>query len=249
MKQLELLFASSLLLAACGSSSGNGDAGVDRIILVDANGMPDAAMAACTTAPQGGCDAGTKCDVTNAMVQCDPDVGTFDAGVRCSLNSQCVKGTQCVNISAAGAICDPFCRDDQANFFSDCAGLGNGSGCFYVLINAAMMPIDGANICSVPCDPFLQTTGCPGTQICLFDDVNFQNPYGTCLPPAATLKAAGMPCMLFNECAAGLNCILDNTNTLKCHQLCDNTHACTTGTCTTFTIGTPTAGLGFCPMN
>ena len=172
--------------------------------------------------------------------------GSLPTGSECTPESDaCAEGLACFPERLTGiyrchrwcfheAHCDPgFSCDISPTIFSDeCGSLETDP---YKLCRLPC-PLDAA------CDPFTGTVCTEPNNACTFDEtcgILFCRPSGSYME--------GEICSGLNDCESGLHCIsTDGGLSSRCHAFCDENHACTSGSCTTFDPGysaNPTLGV------
>ena len=153
---------------------------------------------------------------------CTRDLSTFEA------IDDCAAGGVCSSLGSPGSLrCRGFC--------SGSSGCDAGFHC----VGFTEPPRVG--LCSPGCELF---SDCGPTSTCApardFDD----RVVGRCreLTPAAL----GTPCNLQSDCDAFQLCAVQSDGGEGCAALCDSSHPCDAGTCTTIDNSDLPAGSGFC---
>jgi hypothetical protein len=268
-------FIVGLMAAACGGSGPN-TSPPDAAPHFDANPnapdaiQPDAVPKICDPTAQTGCTntAMPKCTVTSAGLACEAQTGTTAEGATCTRTGgmvgidDCSTGLFCSGIGfpapASGATrmraCRKFCSHD-----TDCVSGSLDAGPhddFCVQLDGETPP-DG--LCVPGCTLFSMGAECTGAfagETCELDLGDIDSAiHGACRSSTSTAMqgdSCGVPNSTTNppndeNCAAGQLCLtLDKGTTFTCQQICDNTHACTTGACMTIVSGGGANGLGYC---
>lgn len=207
--QIASLFLGAVLSAAlgmtgCASSnpSYGPDAPRDAGVVEDLSMLPvpDLTITMCQLRPQGGCPAGFKCTTHDAVTTlCDPD-GTNNLGERCTQRESvdsCYAGGVCTLAAPMIGLCRAFCRTD-----SDC---GTKSYCELPLGSM------GIRVCTLPCNPFGTTAGCPSATSCYA----YGREHTDCRSVGTV--ATGQPCLRPEECQPGNSCIGASG---ACRKLC-----------------------------
>lgn len=207
----------------------------------------------CSVIDNCGCDAGQICTFgANTADPCDVDeicvasTGTLATGADCDpANDQCAPGNSCLTNSLTGeSKCYKWCDGDE-----DCSA---GHSCTITIsfdmggtctepVTLEYMACDLGCPADAACDPFTGT-GCSGTtNSCLYD---FDCALLFCAPSGA--HAVGEDCSDTGLCVIGAECLTtDGGVTNTCMAFCDDSHACTSGTCTVLSpaySGNPSLG-------
>ena len=189
----------------------------------------------CDLYPQCGCTGGQKCTLDSANNKACMSAGATPAGGECSTDTECATGTYCIGRSNAGTVglclayCDPTTQAGCTAATSYCLELSSSG-----------VPIDGAGICTLTCQPHNPTSGCPAGFGCAVYTHNItQVTFSDCHGNVGT-GTDSSPCDESSGpyCAAGYGCFNDGTENL-CYQWCVLGSSCAVGTCDTAVFSPP----------
>lgn len=179
-------------------------------------------------------EAGTSVAGGN-FVACGPQPGNGKLDEGCTRPTDvagydtCGKGFSCVSFSTPAnastlRTCRPTCTAKNP-----CA-----MGDFCVSMTPPQLMLAQGGVCAHSCDPW--TTKCASGDGCIdYTDIN-NNLQLTCGVIGQT--AIGQPCQGGNACVAGAACWqVGDSGTSSCMPYCDMAHPCSSGVCTTPTMG------------
>jgi hypothetical protein len=210
----------------------------------------------CSVIDNCNCTSGQACTfVLNPTDSCDvdetcaPSAGTIPTGSTCvpAASDPCAPGNACLTNSATGeSFCYKWCDGIE-----DCEA---GHDC------TVGISFDMGTECPAPltltykaCD-----LGCPADKACdPFTGTGCTSPYSSCwyefdcgvtICASTGTHAVDEDCSDTGTCVIGAECLTtDSGVTNFCRAFCDSSHACTTGTCQTFTPAyTANPTLGAC---
>jgi hypothetical protein len=172
-------------------------------------GTPDAG-GPCDPVNQTGCGGGQKCtwNSSTSQTECAAAGGKAN-GASCTVFAgidDCVAGNQCIN-----SVCETICSTNP----NSCT-----TGTCTIFTNTFTDNPD-TGVCQPTCDPLAPNCGTgDGCYLSLTSGS------AVCAPPTAS-ATQGQPCTALNACAAGYNCMLNDTPTsmsgLDCAYYCDST--------------------------
>jgi hypothetical protein len=159
-------------------------------------------------APQCGCDSDEACALVDGERLC-VGAGTTGPNELCSGND-CAPGSQCLSVAGA-SICYQHCTMD-----AECTAPG---GLCVVHIGDGKGGVYPETLCSTNCNP-ISNAGCPAGSRCTFglDEGPPERYYTLCVGVGGGQQGDG--CNSPDDCAAGLDCLTVNAQTL-CYTFCD----------------------------
>ncbi|MGE0788730.1 MAG: hypothetical protein AB7S26_23865 [Sandaracinaceae bacterium] len=195
--------------------------------------------------PQCGCAATQGCYLSGTTRLCAA-AGSIARGGACTSVNDCAPGNMCINVSRTTGVtinrCTHFCNNNL-----DCGG---NSVCFYTLGDGAGGTIPGVTLCTVDCDPALQT-GCSAGTMCtiLQETAGAMRIFTDCVGPVGA-GGQGAACTALSDCQAGYACI---GTPGQCLRWCDRPGMIAAGGCmageacygfmTPLTVGSRTYGV------
>jgi hypothetical protein len=212
----------------------------------------------CSLLEQCGCTPGFACDLgvdpaTCTIVEtCVAGSGLTDVEEACTGAGQCRPGTICLTrLIEETSYCFEWCGDDP-----DCSVPGRE--CAITVSTGLPPPCTGTaelpyRVCTFGCPPdegceLFATgpdpTGCPSGQACFWDTIITG---GGCDVARCFPEGTGDPgddCSS-ERCRRGSGCYGAIGEGFFCRPYCDDAHACTTGTCTSYG-SPPRPDLGVC---
>ena len=189
----------------------------------------------CDLYPQCGCTGGQKCSLDSANNNACMTAGSTQVGGSCTSDSSCAVGTKCYerdNASTQGqclSYCNPSTQAGCTGATSYCLEISNGG-----------VPIDGAGICSMTCQPHNPSSGCPSGFSCEIYTHNIsQVTYTDCHADVGTgTHLSACDPTVGPYCAVGYGCFNDGPPS-HCYQWCVPGSSCATGTCDTAAFSPP----------
>ncbi len=201
----------------------------------------------CNLVEQCGCYAGFTCSLavdgdTCVLVEhCTPGLGYVDVEEECTEPGQCRRGTICLTrLIEERSYCFEWCGDD-----SDCSVPGRT--CAITVSTELPPPCTGTaelpyRVCTFACPPDegcelfaagSDPTGCSSDQACFWDTIITGGgcDVARCLPEGT--GDPGDECSS-ERCRRGSGCYGAVGEGFFCRTYCDDAHACTTGTCTSY---------------
>ena len=189
----------------------------------------------CDTYPQCGCSGGQKCSLDSANNRACVTAGSTQPGSACTSDADCAAGAICISRDNAGtqgaclAWCNPDTQAGCTAATSYCLELSSGG-----------VPIPGAGICTLTCQPHNPSGGCPAGFGCEIVTHNItQVTYTDCHADVGTgtylsaCDSANGP-----YCAVEYGCHNDGAPS-SCYQWCVPGSSCATGTCDTTAFSPP----------
>lgn len=186
----------------------------------------------CDLYPQCGCTGGQKCSLDTANNRACLSAGTTQPGGICTVDTSCAAGSICLGRNNDGtqgqclAYCDPTTQ----------AGCTGTTSYCQELVDSGSVPIPGAGICTLTCQPHNPTSGCPAGYTCEIythpvTDVSFTDCHadvGTGTYDDSCDPANGP------YCSAGYGCFTSGSPpTSSCFQWCTTGSTCAFGSCDT----------------
>lgn len=194
-----------------------GPPGVDSGSGVDAAEIDANLCLGCSLVGDSCCPADQACDLGDMnQTMCRDVVVPGMETATCAGSTSCARGYVCVNGGTTG-YCLEYCNAD-----TQCQG--GGGLCTIQLVDENDMPIPGAKVCSLNCDP-LTSSGCPAGWGCHLVYNTTENRYFTlCQTPGTAGQE--QPCPKgHQDCMPGYSCFnvtSGSTTSLKCLKTCEN---------------------------
>jgi len=149
--------------------------------------------------------------------------GSLLPGAACTADADCVAGAYCIGRNNAGTLgeCLSFC-----NATTQAGCTGNTSYCLE-LVDGSQIPIPGAGVCTITCQPHNPSAACPSGFSCeLYTHSITQVSFTDCHADVGT-GTFGSACDPTNGpyCAVGYGCFNDGTPS-SCYQWCTAGSSC-----------------------